>query len=140
MLGGIAVGRLNMLTDTVTLFNYIGEINDEAVYQETTLAHCYCPLTEGANTDSHGKKSGDKTRLYIFDDKTVATASDGSPRTYLPYQEWAEATDKSSFWTLSDKGNDYIIKTGSTNRLRVCGFCRKETGSRRMWHFEVDAT
>lgn len=130
------MGRLNMLTDTVTLYNYIGEINDEAAYQETTLAHCKCQLAEGSTP---GKKPNNGARLFIFDDKTVATASDGSLRTYLPHHEWVASTDKSAFWTLSDGGDDYIIKAGSTERLRVCGFDRKKTGSRRMWHFEVDA-
>lgn len=48
-----------VLTDTVVLQNYIGEVNDEAAYQETTLVNCYFPTNEGADLNIQGKKAND---------------------------------------------------------------------------------
>lgn len=135
----ITVASLKMLPDTVVLYNYIGEVNDEATYQETVLTRCYCPLNEGADLNLQGKKANNSARLYIFDAKTVARSSEGTARTFLPYHQWKDAADKSAYWTLSDKGTDYILKQGGNTKLRVIGFAHKKNGSRRMWHYEVDA-
>lgn len=132
------MARFRMLNDTVVLYNYIGEVDDEAAYQETTLSYCYCPLNEGADLNLQGKKANDSARLYIFDANTVATAADGTKRTFLPHDEWITSDCKGSYWTLSDKGDDYFKKAGAKTRLRVVGFSHKKAGSRRMWHFEVD--
>ena len=129
---------LRMLNDDVTLYNYVGEIDDEATYQETTLRNCYCPLNEGADLNLQGRKANDSARLYIFDANTVAVAADGTERTFLPYNEWEALADRSAYWTLSDKGEDYFQKSGSSRRLRIRGFSHKKAGRRRMWHFEVD--
>ena len=127
-----------MLPDVVTLFNYVGEINDKAVYQETTLKHCYCPLNEGADLNRQGKKGKNSARLYIFDRRTIALDELGTKRSYMPYERWKDLDNKSAYWTLSDKGNDYFKKSSSNNRLRIEGFSHKVAGSPRMWHFEVD--
>ena len=129
-----------MLKDTVTLYNYVGEVNDEAYYQDTILTNCYCPLNEGADLNLQGKKANDSARLYIFDANTIASGADGEERTFLPYETWKAltASEKSSYWTLSDKGTDYFRKSGSNIRLRIIGFCHKKAGRKRMWHYEVD--
>lgn len=127
-----------MLIDTVILMNYIGEVNDEASYQETVLKFCYCYTNEGADLNAQGRKSNDSGKLYIFDDRTVALAEDGSQRTYIPYSEWRKLDDKSKHWTISDCGTDYYRKAGSDCRLKITGFARKAVGTRRMWHFEVN--
>lgn len=132
------MASLRILKDTVVLYNYIGEINDEATYQETVLTRCYCPLNEGADLNIQGKKANDSARLYLFDGKTLAAGNDGRIRTYLPYDEWKNAADKSSYWTLSDKGTDYFKKSVGNTKLRIIGFSHKKAGTRRMWHFEVD--
>ena len=127
-----------ILNDVVTLYNYVGEINDEASYQETIINRCYCPLNEGADLNKQGKKASDSAKLYIFDVGSVAVTADGTERSYLSYDEWSKLIDKSAYWTLSDKGNDYYLKDGASNKLRVVAFSRKKAGSKRMWHFEVD--
>lgn len=132
------MASLRMLTDTVVLYNYIGEVHDKATYQETILTRCYCPLDEGADLNIQGKKPNDSARLYLFDFRTIAKASDGTPRIYLPYSQWKPASNKSAYWTLSDKGTDYFLKSGSSTKLRIVGFSHKKAGTRRMWHFEVD--
>lgn len=127
-----------ILPDTVVLYNYAGEVNDEAVFQETILTHCYCPINEGADLNMQGRKANNSGSLYIFDAITTAKGSDGSIRTYLPYREWIELDDKSRFWTISDLGYDYFVKHGSEAKLRITGFSHKVNGTRRMHHFEVN--
>ena len=124
-----------ILPDVVTLINYAGEVNDEAVYQETILTYCYCPTTEGADLNMQGKKAKKSGILYIFDEKTIAKAADGSIRTYKPYDEWVNLDDKSPYWTVGDLGLDYFEKAGS--RFRITGYAHKVNGTRRMHHFEV---
>lgn len=132
------MANLRMLNDTVILYNYIGEINDVATFQETTLSHCYCTMNEGADLNMQGKKANDSARLYIFDANTVATAADGTMRTFLPYADWIKSENKDLYWTLSDKGEDYFKKAGTDNGFRIVGFSHKKAGTRRMWHFEVN--
>lgn len=122
-----------ILTDIVTLLNYIGEINDEATYQETTITQCYCPTNEGVSINSQGSKANDSSKLYIFDGQSVASSPDGSIRTYLPYEQWVLLEDKSHYWTLNE--NDYYKK--GNNEYKITSFSHKKVGSRRMWHFEV---
>lgn len=128
-----------ILKDTVELYNYVGEVNDIATYQKTILRYCYCPSDKGIGNGLHAKKSAETSRLYIFDYKTVAEAPEGHKRSYLPYEQWKKAEDKSSYWTLSDYGDDFFIKEGNTARFSITKFSHKYAGSRRMRHFEVDA-
>lgn len=131
--------RRDILKDTVILHNSLGEINDEVAYQDTILTHCYCPSSDGVELTNQGKKSNSSAKLYLFDDKTEARSVNGSIRKYLPYEEWLKHTDKSKYWTLSEKGDDLLTIKGSTHRLRIFKFSHKKAGSRRMWHFEVEA-
>lgn len=127
-----------LLTDTVVLKNYIGEVDDVATYQEAKFVNCYCVVDEGADLNMQGHKANNRGQLYIFDEKTVALSVKGSIMTYKPYQEWLKLSDKRRFWTISDKGTDYFHKEGTSQTFRIIGFKHKQTGSKRMWHFEVD--
>lgn len=126
------------LTDTVLLFNYVGEVNDEATYQETIIKRCYCLTDKGVSLGSQGSKANDNCKLYIFDCHSIALSPDGSVRTYLPYEDWESNDCKSRYWTLSDKGNDYFKKVESDNNFKITSFSKKNVGSHRMWHFEVN--
>ena len=131
------MASLRMLTDTAVLYNYVGEVNDEATYQETVFRRCYCPVNEGAGLISQGRKPRNSGKLYLFDSKTIAVSRTGVVRTYLPYDQWKKTANKNLYWTLSDEGTDYFEKTGSSVKLLVASFSRKKAGTRRMWHFEV---
>lgn len=126
-----------ILRHTVLLSNYVGEVNDVATYQVTVLRHCYCPADEGISVGSHGKQPNDNSTLYIFDYRTVAESENGIPRKYLPYQEWKKLTDKTPYWTLSDRGEDFFHRLDGHTDFRINGFSHKVIGTRRMWHFEV---
>ena len=131
--------RRDILKDTVILHNSLGEIDDEVTYQDTILTRCYCPSSNGMELTNQGKKSNNSAKLYLFDYKTEARSVNGSVRKYLPYDEWLKLDDKSRYWTLSEKGDDFFTIKGSTNWLRIFKFSHKKAGSRRMWHFEVEA-
>ena len=126
-----------LLIHTVDLFNYMGEIEDEATYQKTVIRHCYCPRSKGVV--NQGQSANDQAILFIFDCGTIAEDECGNPRTFLPYAEWERAEDKSPYWTISDEGDDFFRVAGSPEKFRITDFSHKQTGSRRMWHFEVNA-
>lgn len=126
-----------MLKDTVELFLYIGEFDDEAQFQKVTLQNCYCVVDKGASSTTRGKAPTDNVKFYIFDCKTVATSDNGTRLQYVPYEEWKYALDKSKKWTLSDKGEDYFRVVGNDAEYKITNYSRKETGRKRMWHFEV---
>lgn len=136
MQGGIGVSR-RILPDTVVLLNYVGEVDDEAVFQETILTPCYCVVKDGTKRNPNGKSSANSGKLYIFDAETQAKATDGTPRTFVPYETWKDLDNKSAYWTLSDLGFDYFQKEGCP-KLRVTKFSHLVNGSKRMHHFEVD--
>lgn len=125
-----------LLIDTVVIKNYVGEINDKATYQETVVERCYCPCGFGAGIDNHGKNSTDNGRLYIFDVKSIAKSPEGKRRTYLPYREWLASASKDNHWTISYNGRDYFVKDNI--EYHIVGFSHKKSGTKRMWHFEVD--
>lgn len=133
------VASRRILVDTVTLCNYIGEVNDIATYQETILRYCYCPTDKGIGNGLHAKKPSESARLYLFDYNTVAESPDGQRRSYLPYDQWKSAEDKSAYWTLHEGGRDFFVKEGHASRFEITRFSHKTAGTKRMWHFEVDA-
>ena len=127
-----------MLSDTVTLFNYTGEVDDIATYQETILRHCYCEIEEGISNNSRtNQQHADSALLFIFDEKTVAESLLGTKRIYVPYGDWLTIADKNAYWTISDSGKDFFRKAGSDVRLRIVKFSHMTAGRKRMWHFEV---
>lgn len=125
-----------LLKDTVVIRNYVGEINDRATYQETVIERCYCPCGFGAGIDSHGKNSTDNGRLYIFDSKSIAKSREGKIRKFIPYRDWLKSASKDDYWTISDNGRDYFVKDNI--EYNIIGFSHKQSGTKRMWHFEVD--
>lgn len=126
-----------ILPDTVVLSNYVGEVDDVATYQHTTLKFCYCPAEEGAAQGLPAKKEADDGILYIFDRNTKAFDADGNLRQYLDYDLWRIVTDKTPYWTLNTSGKDKFRKIGTKREYRIESFAHKVNGSPRMWHFEV---
>lgn len=130
---------LRMLPDTVTIFNYIGEVDDVAVYQDTIIDRCYYPQSLGVTADTTGKRADDSSKLYIFDHGSRARSADGVARTYLPYPIWKslDESDKKFHWTIGNSGKDYVLKEGHEEKLYFQSFSHLTNGSKRMWHFEV---
>ena len=127
-----------MKPHTVRLFNFVGEVNDVATYQEAVIKNCYCNLDDGVASASSGRTTNDTARLYIFKRDAKVVSPDGASMSYLPFEEWAALEDKTGYWTINPNDRDYFVLAGRTNRLKVKRFADNEVGSRRMWHFEVD--
>lgn len=123
-----------MLPHTVHLFNYIGEVNDEAQYQESIIHFCFCMMNEGSGS---AKSPSDSAKLYIFDANSVIESLNGSPRTYVSPDKWKKmCCDRSNHFTISDDGMDYFQKDDGEQFL-IKSVSHKVAGTRRMWHFEV---
>ena len=127
-----------ILKDTVVLANYIGEVDDVATYQYTTIKNVYCYEAEGVNVSTIGRRGDDKATLFIFDTVSKAYDSEENKRSYLPYSLWKNLPDKSGFWTIGDEGYDTFRKIGTDKPHRITSFIRLRAGSSRMWHFEVE--
>lgn len=131
----------DMLADSATLYNYLGEDNDgNAVYQRTYFTPCRVVLTVGAMME----KEDDNIRAYLFDLKTRAT--DGvNARSYCDPRAFDTLAQKAAYWTLRDDGRDMIAKgictdaqppdDGTAFALRTIK--RNQIGSQRMWHWKV---
>lgn len=139
MLGGDAVATRRMLSDTAIISNYIGEVNDTEVTQETVLRYCSCQTADGVILNTKGRAPADTASLYIFDHTTKAFSPDGKPRKYIPFQEWSRLEDKTGFWTISDEGRDRFWNVKDGRKYLVKSFSHLVAGSRRMHHFEVSA-
>lgn len=123
-----------VLPHTVHLFNYIGEVNDEAQFQESVIRFCYCSWNEGSGSS---KAPSDSAKLYVFDANSIIEDAAGNRRTYISPEAWRMCADKSNHFTFSDNGNDYFqIDDGEKFSIRKCS--HKVAGSRRMWHHEVE--
>lgn len=133
-----------MLNHSVVLYNYVGEINDEASYQATIIDYCFCPSISGS---SQGVNSNDSATLYVFDAKSIAKSPAGEVRSYLPYDVWLSLStaEKAKYWTLSDRFTDYFHKGSEvidvrqpvSSKFRIARFQRFDSGTKRMWHWEV---
>lgn len=123
-----------MLPHTVHLFNYIGEVNDEALFQESVIRFCYCVWKEGAGS---AKSPSDSAKLYVFDANSIIEDANGKRRTYISPAEWSACSDKGNHFTFSDNGNDYF-QFENGEKMFIRSSSHKVAGSRRMWHFEVE--
>lgn len=130
--------RKSMIPHTIRLFNFVGEINDVATYQEAVIRNCYCTLSDGVTSSDTGKTTSDTARLYIFKRDSTVTSPDGAVLEYRPFEEWSRLPNKVGFWTIDPNGRDYFVVEGRTSRLKIRRFSDKEIGSKRMWHWEVD--
>ena len=134
-----------MCPQTVTLYNYVGEVGGRATYIKTYLHHVKCIVYRGADTSMQGRGESDTSKLYIFDDILYAANEAGKEVQYLPYDEWSQLEDKTGYWTLSAEGDDFYVDgecsgelPTQTKKFRIAGFKRLDQGSPRLVHFEVD--
>lgn len=68
---------------------------------------------------------------------------------FVPFREWLTAANKEQYWTLNPEGRDYfsigdnrttdtVLPTDLT-LFRITSISRREMGSRRMWHWRIEA-
>lgn len=125
-----------MCPQSVTLYNYVGEVNRRATYVVTYLHNVKCIVYRGVSSSIQGRGEADTSKLYIFDDILYAANEKNEEVQYLPHKEWAVLDDKTGYWTLSPDGEDFYISDGE--KFEVKGFKRLDQGSPRLVHFEVD--
>lgn len=136
-----------MLSDIITLYNYIGERDMVAQYAVTILYNVFCDTNFGASATMQGKTPQDAARLYVFDSKVCAASIGGSKKQFLPFEEWNELEDKSDFWTFNENEKDFFVLGFSncenpkenakpTYAISKAHYFKK--GTSRMWHWEID--
>lgn len=131
----------DLLPDSATLYNYLGEDDDgNAVYQRTFFSPCRVVLTVGAVMENED----DNICVYLFD--MITQATDGkNARSNCDPRAFDTLADKSAYWTLRDDGRDWLAKglcasaqppdDGTAYALRTAK--RNQIGSPRMWHWKV---
>lgn len=134
-----------MCPQTVTLYNYVGEVGGRATYVKTYLHNVKCIVYRGASTSMQGRGEGDTSKLYIFDDILYAEGASNTEVSYLPHDEWLKAENKDSYWTLNTAGDDFYVDGECSDayprreqKFKIAGFKRLDQGSPRLVHFEVD--
>src|SRR5665647_63962 len=97
-------------SNTVTLYNFVGEINDTATYTVAVLRNVSLMKNMGTRLSAQGKQPENVTKLYLFDNQATAELADETEITYLTYEDWVllSTAQKALHWTLSDKGDDYF--------------------------------
>lgn len=152
-----------MCSQTVMLYNYVGEVNRRATYVVTYLHNVKCIVYRGVSPSTQGRGETDTSKLYIFDDVLYAVNEYGEEVQYKPYEEWKLLEDKRGYWTLSHEGDDfyydceeheptvvgeavvgnYFVGQGVAaprygRKYKITGVKRLDYGSPRLVHFEVD--
>lgn len=131
-----------MMPHTITLFNYVGEVNGEATFNKTIIRGVMIDENFGARQSMQGLSADDTAALYIFDVNASAESEEGFEREYLSHAEWQENEAKSMYWTLCEK--DYFVM-GETDvsvpydikSFKINHYQRYDMGTRKMRHFEV---
>lgn len=126
----------SILCHTVRLFNYIGEVNDEAVYQEVIIKNCHCSIGDASKAGNSGTKASDSAKLYIFKRDSAVRSPKGVRLKYLPPEKWDKLSEKSRYWTINP-GRDYFIRSDRQERIKVTSVVDREVGNQSMWHYEV---
>lgn len=128
--------RKSMLRHVVYLFNYVGEVDEKATYQQAVIRNCYCPIEDSMRTSDSGLKTADNVKMYVFKRTSSVRSTSGSRLKYIPYDKWEKLASKTGYWTINP-GKDYFVRSDRQERIRVKSFSDRESGSQRMWHFEV---
>lgn len=122
---------------TVHLFNYTGEVDDVAQFQECIIEKCYCDIKEGASNSSSGKKSADTATLYIFKHGSRIRSPSGVSLEFVPAEAWMTMQERIASWTINPNGKDYFTLEGNGGSFRVSKCEDNGIGSRRVQHYKV---
>lgn len=133
-----------MCQDTVTLYNYIGEVDLQATYSVTILENVYVTYGESVSVSGLATKTA---YVSIYDQCVTATSIYGDEKTCVTRAEWQEAEDKSGLWTVDGAfaGRDFIVlgkcvyetpPEGPKIRLSYGEYCGKGSDMTRHWQVE----
>jgi hypothetical protein len=130
-----------MLPDSATLYNYIGEDADgNALYIRTCFTQCRVVLTTGSRLENED----DNITVLLFDAFTLAT-NGATVKSYCDPRAFETLTDKNAHWTLRDDGKDWITKGARTDdqppadgtAFAIRTTKRNQMGSYDLWHWKV---
>lgn len=136
-----------MLPHTITLFNFVDEIDYKPVYEITILKNVMCNITQGITPSTRERNPNDFADLYIFTKNVEATDINGNLKTYIPLEQWNECEDKSFYWTINTEGKDFFAKgiyldvddpTEILDATEINSALYLDVGSPRMWHWEIN--
>lgn len=125
----------------ITLYNYLGETDGKARYARTLITNVHVSASGGI---AAGDVSRDGVRVYVFDDVSECE------KLYLPCEKWAAGNDHERYWTVHTDGSDYIalgdmpdsddgtLPTQHT-LYKINSISRRQIGSRRVWHWRIEA-
>lgn len=136
-----------MLPHTITLFNFVDEIDFKPVYEITILKNVMCNIRQGIAPSTRDRNPNDSADLYIFDKNVEATDINGNPKVFMPLEQWNNCEDKGSYWTISTEGRDMFAKgiyldkvdpTEISEATEINSALHLDAGSTRMWHWEIN--
>lgn len=116
--------------------------NGHALYSVTFLSPVHVNCLEGVTVSN---SPDDMVHAHIFDDLVSAAPQ----KSFLPYSEWKNSQNKETYWTINPEGGDYfalgdhrqqgnLLPAGLT-LFKVTRAAHFAVGSKRMWHWRVDA-
>jgi len=138
------VPTVKICTDTVTLYNYIGEANYVAVYSVTILQNVNVHMSRSSSLPGEHTNSA---TLCIFDQQLEAVSVDGVAKSFLPNLEWEalDADERTNYWTLDGKhaGKDiFVLGTSDSewptgDSYRIDSAERYNRGTLAVQHWKV---
>ena len=138
------LSRKLIFTDTVTLFNYLGEVNGVAQYAKAILHNVKFEKQIGKSAGGNGRSPDSSATLYFFDRVATVTDVGGKCKSYLRPELFAKTDNPYPFFTFRN-GNDYIVEgicAEDTPKLveafRITLASRFEAGTKRMHHWRCD--
>lgn len=136
--------RRLIFSDTVTLFNYLGEENGTAKYAKAILRNVKFEKQIGKSAGGNGRNPDNSATLYFFDKIAAVSDVDGKCKTYLRPDVFVKADNPYPFFTFRN-GNDYVVEgicleetPKNAIAYRITLASRFESGTRRMHHWRCD--
>ena len=125
--------------DTITLYNYLGEVEHRATYTKTVIRNVYMEENRGVMIRVTGNDTACKIRIALYDDTIQAD------KPFLPYHQWAElqTEEKTKNWTLCPGGKDRVCigicerEKPPEDSYKINAADRRNHGQRSLWHWEV---
>ena len=138
------MSRKLIFNDTVTLFNYVGEVNGVATYAKAILHDVKFVTKRGRSTSGTGSTPDNSATLYIFDTKARVTDVENKCKTYLTPEAYERSDNPYPFFTFRS-GKDFVVNgvceadsPKMVESYRITLASRNTSGTRRMYHWRCD--
>ncbi|MBR6102626.1 MAG: hypothetical protein IKP95_09370 [Ruminococcus sp.] len=136
--------RKLIFKDTVTLYNFIGEVDGNATYAKAIIKHVKFVKHIGKSKNGNGRSPDSTATLHIFDSVAEITDVNGKCKAYLHPEQFKTTDRPDSFFTFRN-GNDYVVEGVCQSKtpkgedaFRVVLASRFTSGTKRMHHWRCD--